>query len=53
MDSLPNNLDRWTTDELLAEVLNRNAADRPALRLVHKTIIDALLTESDLKLPPQ
>ena len=53
MDSLPNNLDRWTTDELLAEVLSRSAADRPALELLHKTIIGALLTESDRQPPPQ
>ena len=53
MDGLLNSMDRWTTDELLAEVLNRNAADRPALRLLHKTVIGALLTESDRQLPPQ
>ena len=40
---------RWTTDELLAEVLKRSAGDRPALQLLQLTTIRALLAEGDRK----
>ncbi len=38
-----NSLDAWTTDELLAEVLNRGVDDAPALRLMHGRMIEALI----------
>ena len=41
----------WTTDELLVEVLERSAGDRPALWLLQGTIIRALLAEGDRKFP--
>jgi len=47
MEILPNNLNKWSTDELIGEVVNRTAADGPALRLVEGVIIRARLAESD------
>ena len=47
METLTNDLGGWTTDELLAEVLERSAADRPALRLLQGMILRALLAEGD------
>jgi len=41
---------RWTTDELLAEVFKRSAGDRPALQLLQMTTIRALLAEGDRKI---
>ena len=49
MESLAKDLGGWTTDELLAEVFERSAGDRPALHLLQATIIRALLAESDRK----
>ncbi len=46
-----NDLNKWTSDELLAEVLNRSVGDRPALRLVEEMIIWARLAESDRNFP--
>ena len=51
METLANNLSGWTTDELLAEVFERSAGDRPALQLLHLTTIRALLAEGDDKYP--
>ena len=42
-------LDRWTTGELLAEVLERSAGDRPALDHIQVTIMQALLEDCDQK----
>ena len=47
MRSLANNLDAWTTDQLLDEALARSAADIPALRLIQDVILRALLTAHD------
>jgi hypothetical protein len=48
-ETLAKDLGGWTTDELLAEVLERSAGDRPAFQLLQATIIRALLTDSDRK----
>lgn len=42
-------MNRWTTDELFAEVLNRSAADRPALNHIQAMIMRALLNDCDQK----
>jgi hypothetical protein len=44
---LTHTLSRWTTDELVGEVVRRTASDGPALRLVETTIIRARLAQSD------
>ena len=41
------NLAGWTSDELLAEVLERRAEDVPALRLMQGVLLRALLTAHD------
>jgi hypothetical protein len=43
------NLDDWTTDELLAEVLDRSAGDRPALDRIQAKTMRALLNDRDQK----
>lgn len=40
-------LDRWATDELVAEVMKRSAGDRPALDHLQSTILRALLDDCD------
>ena len=50
MEPLANDLGGWTIDELLAEVLERSAGDKPALWLIQGTIIRALLAEGDRKI---
>lgn len=47
MGTSANDLDRWTSGELVAEVLKRDAANRPALQLLQTTVIRALLAEGD------
>ncbi|HEV8575100.1 MAG TPA: hypothetical protein VGR43_10390 [Dehalococcoidia bacterium] len=47
MGLLPYTLNRWSTEELVGEVVKRTAADGPALRLVEGLIIRARLAESD------
>jgi hypothetical protein len=42
-------LDIWTSDELLTEVLDRSAGDRPALDRIHVTTMRALLNDCDQK----
>lgn len=42
-----NDLGRWTSGELVEEVLKRGAADRPALQDLHLAVIRALLAEGD------
>jgi len=49
MKTLAYYLSRWTTADLLGEVVRRTVADAPALRLVERTIIRARLAESDRK----
>jgi hypothetical protein len=49
MRNLASDLNGWTTDELLVEVLRRSAADRPALQLLQIKMIRALLAEGDLR----
>lgn len=49
MKALMDNLDAWTTDELLEEVLRRSAGDRPTLDLIQATIMRALLNDCDQK----
>ena len=51
MDTVVNNMDGWTSGELLAEVLKRNAADMPALRRLDAMVLHARLAESDRQLP--
>jgi hypothetical protein len=47
METLTYTLSRWTTKELVGEVVRRTATDGPALRLVEGMIIRARLAESD------
>jgi len=47
MQTLTYTLSRWTTDELLDEVVRRTASDAPALHLLETIIIRARLAESD------
>ena len=49
MKTLMKDLDTWTTDELLAEVLDRSAGDRPALDRIKVTTMRALLDDCDQK----
>jgi hypothetical protein len=42
-------LDIWTTDELLTEVLCRSAGDRPALDRIQVTTMRAMLSDCDQK----
>jgi len=41
------NLEAWTTEQLLAEALERSAQDVPALRLMGGLILRALLNAHD------
>jgi hypothetical protein len=45
--AVANDLDAWTTDELLTEVLTRSAGDAPALRHMQGRMIEALITARD------
>jgi hypothetical protein len=49
METPMKDLDTWTTDELLTEVLYRSAGDRPALDRIQVTTMRALLNDCDLK----
>ncbi len=49
MKTLMKNLDTWTSDELLTEVLYRSAGDRPALDRIQVTTMRALLKDCDEK----
>ena len=46
-EDLTNGLVRWTSDELVAEVLKRGAEDRPALQRFQTAVIHALLADGD------
>ena len=41
------NLEAWTTEQLLAEALERSCQDVPALRQMERLILRALLTAHD------
>jgi hypothetical protein len=47
MDMLTHNFSRWTTQELLGEVMRRTAADGPALEALQTVVIRARLAEGD------
>lgn len=47
--TLATQLNTWTTDELLTEVLNRSAWDRPTLDHIQGRVIRALLQHCDRK----
>lgn len=47
MQTLNYNLSRWTTEELLAEVVRRTAADAPGLQRLETIVLRARLAESD------
>jgi hypothetical protein len=47
MQTLTYNLGRWTTEELLDEVVRRTAKDAPGLQLLERVVIRARLAESD------
>jgi len=49
MQTMTTGLDRWTSDELLTEVIKRSAASRPALRLLETKILNARLAAIDEK----
>ena len=44
---MANSLDAWTTDQLFDEALLRSGGDVPALRLMHRRTLDALLAARD------
>jgi hypothetical protein len=41
------NMSRWTTDELLVEVMRRTASDAPALYALQTVVLRARLAEGD------
>ena len=47
METLTYSMKRWTTDDLIGEVLRRTASDGPALRSVEGVIIRARLAVGD------
>jgi hypothetical protein len=47
MEPLMQNLNRWSTEKLVEEVIRRSASDGPALQLLEKTVINARLAEGD------
>jgi hypothetical protein len=50
MQTMTQNLNRWTTEELLDEVVRRTATDAPGLELLQTIVIRARLAESDRRL---
>ena len=48
METLTYSMNRWTTDDLIGEVLRRTATDGPALRLLEGVILRARLAAGDL-----
>ena len=46
-----NSLEAWTTDQLLDEALLRSGGDVPALRLMHRRTLEALLAARDRESP--
>ena len=47
METLTYSMKRWTTDDLIGEIVRRIATDGPALRLVEGVIIRARLAAGD------
>ena len=47
MQTLTYNMSRWTTEELVDEVVRRTAADGPGLEILEKVVLCARLAESD------
>lgn len=47
MQTLTYNLSRWTTEDLLDEVVRRTASDGPGLQILETVLIRARLAESD------
>jgi hypothetical protein len=47
MQTLTYNLSRWTTEDLLDEVMRRTASDGPALKLLETIVLRARLAQSD------
>ena len=48
---MANSLDAWTTDQLFDEALLRSGGDAPALRLMHRRTLEALLVACDRESP--
>ncbi|HUF53203.1 MAG TPA: hypothetical protein VMR52_05445 [Dehalococcoidia bacterium] len=49
IETITANLDTWTTEELLGEVMRRSAGDRNALDRVQLTAMLAILEDCDQK----
>ena len=47
MQTLTYNLSRWTTEDLLDEIVRRTASDGPGLQILETVLIRARLAESD------
>ncbi len=47
MEPLTHSLSRWTTEDLLGEVMRRTALDGPALEALQAVVIRARLAEGD------
>jgi len=47
METLTYNMRKWSTDELIGEIVRRSATDGPALAAVEGVIIRARLAESE------
>ncbi len=50
MEMFTPNMSRWTTDELLREVIRRTASDAPALYALQTVVLRARLAEGDRRL---
>ena len=53
MTTRTKDLKPFTSDELLTEVLDRSAGDRPALDRISETTIRAVLNDCDEKAEPE
>ena len=47
MEMFTPNLSRWTTEELIGEVMRRTASDASALEVLQATVLRARLSEGD------
>lgn len=47
MNTLTYSMKRWTTDDIISELVRRIATDGPALRFVDKLILRARLADGD------
>ena len=50
MEMFTPNLSRWTTDELLGEIMRRTASDASALEALQTVVLRARLAEGDRRL---